>query len=97
MSTVGVRELKNRLTYYLRQAKKGQEVVVTERDKPIALIQKIEAVQEPASLDAKLAKMAAEGLITLPTSKPLKRIRRVKLKGGQTIARTVIEGRRERF
>ncbi len=29
MSTVGVRELENRLTRYLRQRKQGEEIVVT--------------------------------------------------------------------
>ena len=35
MSAVGVRELKNRLTYYLRRARKGEEVIVTERGRPV--------------------------------------------------------------
>ncbi len=30
MSSVGVRELKNRLTEYLRRTKGGEEVIVTE-------------------------------------------------------------------
>ena len=34
MSTVGVKELKNRLAYYLRRAKQGEEVVITERGVP---------------------------------------------------------------
>lgn len=38
MSIVGIKELKNRLTQYLRQTKKGEEVVITERGKPIAVI-----------------------------------------------------------
>ena len=38
MSTVGIRELKSRLTRYLRQTKQGEEIVVTERGKPIALL-----------------------------------------------------------
>ena len=37
MSTVGVTELKTRLTRYLRQTKHGEEIVVTEQGKPIAL------------------------------------------------------------
>ncbi|MBI4634789.1 MAG: type II toxin-antitoxin system prevent-host-death family antitoxin [Candidatus Rokubacteria bacterium] len=50
MGTVGVRELKNRLTQYLRRAKYGEEVIVTERGKPIALLQPIESAAEVASL-----------------------------------------------
>jgi len=36
MGAVGVRELKNRLTYYLQRARKGEEVIVTERGRPVA-------------------------------------------------------------
>ncbi|MBI1959804.1 MAG: type II toxin-antitoxin system prevent-host-death family antitoxin, partial [Candidatus Rokubacteria bacterium] len=39
MSSVGVRELKNRLTEYLRRTKRGEVVIVTERGLPIALLQ----------------------------------------------------------
>jgi len=97
MSTVGVKELKNRLTYYLRQAKNGEEVIVTERDTPIALIQRIEAVTEPVSLEARLAKAAAEGFITLPTRKLRSRVQRVAAKGRTSLAQTIIKDREDRF
>lgn len=71
MSVVGVRELKNRLTHYLARTKQDAEVMVTERGKPIALLQPIQAAERPASLDARLAKMAAQGFLTLPTRKRL--------------------------
>jgi len=93
MSTVGIRELKNRLTHYLRQAKGGEEIVVTERGKPVALIQSISAGTGAVSLEAKLAKLAADGLVSLPTRKPLKKVRRVKV-SGVPISKTVIEDRR---
>ncbi len=63
MSTVGVKELKNRLTYYLRRTKQGEEVVITERGKPIALIQPMQSAKRVASLEARLARIAAQGLI----------------------------------
>lgn len=81
MSTVGVRELKNRLTRYLRQTKQGQEVVVTERGKPIALLTPIRSAKPSASLEARLAQLAAQGLLTCPTRRPLKRIRSIKVSG----------------
>lgn len=93
MSTVGVRELKNRLTRYLRQTKQGEEIVVTERGKPIALLMPIKAVKRASSLEARLARLAAQGRVTLPTRKPLKRVRMVKI-SGPPISRTVIEDRR---
>ena len=82
MSTVGIKELKNRLTHYMRLAKTGEEIIVTERDKPVALIQKIEAVKQPKSEEAILAQMVAEGSI-IPAKRrgPLPRFKPVKIKG----------------
>lgn len=93
MSTVGVRELKNRLTQYLRRTKQGEEVIITERGKPIALIQPIKSVEHPVSLEAQLAKLAAEGLLTLPTHKPLRRVRLAKV-SGPPISKAILEDRR---
>ncbi len=93
MATVGVKELKNRLTQYLRRTKQGEEVVVTERGKPIALLRPVLSEEKPVSLEARLAKLAARGLVTLPTQKPLKRVRLVKV-SGTPISRTILEDRR---
>ena len=38
MTTVAVRELKNRLSEYLRKVKAGERVVITERGRPVAVI-----------------------------------------------------------
>lgn len=64
--TVGVRELKNRLTSYLKLVRADQEVIITERGKPIALIQPLGDAGSPRSLEARLAALAAGGEITLP-------------------------------
>ena len=93
MSTVGVKELKNRLTRYLRRTKHGEEVIVTERGKPIALIRSIHTVGETASLEARLARLASQGLVTLPTRKPLKRVRGAKV-SGPPLSRIILETRR---
>ncbi len=93
MSVVGVRELKNRLTQYLVRAKRGEEVIVTERGKPIALLQSIQSVERPQSLEARLAKLAAQGVLTLPTRKRLKKVRLVKV-SGRPISKTILEDRR---
>jgi prevent-host-death family protein len=69
VSTVGIKELKNRLTHYLRQTKQGEEVIVTERGKPIALLQPIRSSAPPVSREARLARLAARGVLTLPTSR----------------------------
>jgi len=93
MSSVGVRELKNRLTHYLRRTKQGEEVIVTERGKPIALIQPIQSAEHPVSQEARLARLAAQGFVTLPTHKPLKRVRLAKV-FGPPISKTILEDRR---
>ena len=93
MGTVGVKELKDHLTQYLRRTKQGEEVVVTERGKPIAIIQPIESAGPVVSLSARLAKLAAQGLLTLPTRKPLRKVRRVRV-SGPPISRTILEDRR---
>jgi prevent-host-death family protein len=93
MSTVGVTVLKNRLTHYLRRTKAGAEVIVTERGKPIALLQPIRPAQNVGSLEGRLAQLAAQGLLTAPQRQPLKKVRRVKV-GGPPPSATILEDRR---
>ena len=93
MSTVGIKQLKNRLTQYLRRTKNGEEVVVTERGKPIALIKPIQSVERTASLEARPASLATEGFVTLPTQKPLKKLRLIKI-SGPAISKAILEDRR---
>ncbi|MGH7167947.1 MAG: type II toxin-antitoxin system Phd/YefM family antitoxin [Nitrospiraceae bacterium] len=93
MSAVGIKELKNRLTHYLRRTKQGEEVVVTDRGKPIALIQPIRSAPQTASREARLARLAALGLVTLPTRQPRKRVRPVKV-SGPPVSQAILEDRR---
>jgi antitoxin (DNA-binding transcriptional repressor) of toxin-antitoxin stability system len=93
MSMVGIRELKNQLTRYLRRVKQGEEIVVTERGRPVAVIHRIRCDDPVASLEARLAGLALEGLVTLPTSKPLKKVRSIKVKG-PAISKSILEDRR---
>lgn len=93
MSTVGVRELKNRLTRYLRETKRGGEIVVTERGNPIAVIQSLRKARPASSLEARLAGLAARGVVSLPSRKARKGGRLIALKGAP-LSRTVLEDRR---
>jgi prevent-host-death family protein len=93
MSTVGIKELKDRLTHYIRRTKQGEEIVVTERGKPVAVLAPIGAERQVETVEAKLARLAARGIVTLPTRKPLKRARRVRV-SGRPISQTVVEDRR---
>lgn len=49
--------------------------------------------QKHPSLRSRLAKLAARGILTLPTRRPLKRVRMAKITG-PPISRTIIEDRR---
>ena len=93
MSTVGVKRLKDRLAQYLRHTKQGEEVIVTEQGTPIALIQPIKSADKAASLEARLARLAARGAVTLPTQKPLKRVRLVNV-AGSPISKVLVADRR---
>jgi prevent-host-death family protein len=93
MITVSVKELKNRLTQHLRRVKQGEKVIITDRGKAVAVIQPIQSAAPVVSLQARLAKLAAQGLVTLPTRKPLKGVRTVKV-SGPPISRTILEDRR---
>jgi prevent-host-death family protein len=93
MNIVGVKELKNRLTQYLRRAKLGEEVIVTERGRPIAVIRSAEEALPDTSLEARLSKLAGEGRVQLPRRKFLVRIPRITVEG-LSMAQTVIEDRR---
>ncbi|MEI6205497.1 MAG: type II toxin-antitoxin system Phd/YefM family antitoxin [Desulfuromonadales bacterium] len=69
MQTVGVRELKNRLTYYLGEIKNGENVVVTDRGNPVAIMHRLDKIEKDAGLDERLATLAAQGHLRLPTAK----------------------------
>jgi len=81
MSTVGVRELKNRLTDYLRRTKLGEEVVVTEHGKPIALLHPFHPSRKGESLEARMAGLASQGIVSLPSGKRFKKFRPFKVSG----------------
>jgi prevent-host-death family protein len=94
MSRVGVKELKDRLTHYLRLTQKGEEIVVTDRGRPIALLQQIEA-GKPGTREARLAQLAALGKIILPTGAPNKRLKPLASQG-PSVGRAVVDNRDER-
>jgi prevent-host-death family protein len=67
MERVGARELKDRLSHYLRTVRRGETVVVTVRGKPVARLVPIVGRNDKALLpeiEEKMWKLAAEGLLT---------------------------------
>jgi prevent-host-death family protein len=88
---VGVRELKNRLTTYLKLVKADREVIVTERGKPIAILQGIGA-GTPRSLESRVAALAARGEVSAPECKLARRVSRVKV-GGPPLSHAIVADR----
>ena len=64
MVAVGVRQLKNQLTRYLRLAEKGQSVLVTNRNRPIAVLRKPDSNSARTEGEV-VAALAAEGKLVL--------------------------------
>jgi prevent-host-death family protein len=88
LATVGVRELKNRLSEYLRRVADSERITVTDRGRPIAVV----TSPEPSSDDEAIRAMVRDGLARWGGGKPRGARRPVKLKGGP-IHQTVLEGR----
>ena len=63
MTTVNIAELKNNLSKYLAQVKQGEEVLVKDRNIPVARIVPLSFSDEE---DAELLALAAQGKVSLP-------------------------------
>lgn len=92
--TVGARELKTRLGTYLRRVRDGQRILVTDRGVPVAELRGLRAGEE--TLEGRLGRLEAEGLVSRPTRRALASLRGVK-SSGASAARAVVEDREDRF
>ena len=66
MRSANIAELRNRLTQYLREVRHGEEIIVRDRQRPIAKIVPFTVDEE----DAELQTLIAEGLAR-PPARPL--------------------------
>lgn len=89
MALVGIRELKNRLSYYLGRVKHGHTVHVAERGHEIALIIPLPHDAEQAAL----WRLVSTGQASWSGDKPRGSRRQISLPG-PSLAQTVIEDRR---
>jgi antitoxin (DNA-binding transcriptional repressor) of toxin-antitoxin stability system len=65
MKTVGIRELKNHLSKYLREVRLGESVLVTDRGEVVAEFSPPTRGAADAMLPAGLLTLARRGLVTL--------------------------------
>jgi antitoxin (DNA-binding transcriptional repressor) of toxin-antitoxin stability system len=68
MRRTGIAELKNRLSYYLRHVRRGESILVYDRERPIA---RIDPVQDSTLHDPKdrTAALERSGVLRAPVSK----------------------------
>ena len=92
MISAGIKEVKNNLSRLLVRVKGGEEVLITERGRPVARI--VKENQGEKSIRAALGPLVQSGLISLPVRSILKdRISAVAVEG-KPVSQIVIEGRR---
>jgi len=89
METVGVRELKNHLSHYLKRVEQGAIVTITDHHRPIARIIPVEP-----SLPDGLPAMVEWGEATWGGGKPRGVPRPIKVATTKSIAERVSEDRR---
>jgi antitoxin (DNA-binding transcriptional repressor) of toxin-antitoxin stability system len=64
MKTVKIAELKNRLSYYLRRVQKGESILVCDRDRVIARIDRVDPRVSVPGDDAEwLARLERRGVV----------------------------------
>jgi prevent-host-death family protein len=66
METVNIAELKSNLSAYLEQVRNGAEIIVKDRNRPIARVMPLVAGED---LDAEEETLVAAGLMRLPLHK----------------------------
>jgi prevent-host-death family protein len=92
MIKAGIRDTKNNLSRYLAKVKAGEEVIITERGRPVARI--IREDQGSRSIRAALSPLIERGLIALP-SRRLEKEKLLTLQAsGKSVSEMVIEDRR---
>jgi antitoxin (DNA-binding transcriptional repressor) of toxin-antitoxin stability system len=85
--TVGTKDLKNRLSHYLRRVRQGEVVRVADRGHVIAEIRAVDGDDE----DAALSNLEAAGVLTVGTGR-FASVKRVRLRGVRA-SRAVLEDR----
>ncbi len=88
VTTVGIRDLKAKLSQYIRQVKSGETVIITEWGKPVGRIIPIET-----SLDAKMETLINTGFAVWNGGKLTAVAPVAKIEGAKTVAQLLLEDR----
>lgn len=91
-TTVGIRELKDRLSYFLRCVQEGHDVVITDHGRPVALLRPVSGDLPTESEEQHLAALSARGLLRLGRGLE---VRVPRGKPGPSLSEAVIQERAE--
>ncbi len=86
--TVGIRDLKARLSEYLQRVRQGQAILITDRGRPVGRILPVDASLEErieAAIEAGIVVWSGE---SHPIGEPVAKVR-----GDKTVAEMIVEDR----
>jgi len=89
METIGIRDLKENLSRYMRRVKTGESIIVTDRKKQIAIIMPL----EKKAKDEKIYQLIQRGMACWAGGKPKGMPIRI-VSRGSSVSDAVIEDRR---
>ena len=93
MLHVGLREANMHFSKYLKLVREGQEVIVTERGKPVAVIKPLTKEVTP---EDKIKRLEEQGILRRAVKGRLPLDRTIAIEG-KPLSEAIIEGREERF
>jgi len=89
METVGIRELKENLSKYLKSVKSGDKIIVTDRKKKVAIIVPFGTETD----EEKILQLTQRGVAHWNGTKPIGMRSRIESKG-RSVSEAVLEDRR---
>ena len=92
MIQAGIKEVKNNLSRFLAHVKAGEEIMITERGKPVARI--IRENSSRLTIRTALAPLIEKGLVVLPNSRLRKDDLNYQAVGGKLVSEMAVEDRR---
>lgn len=87
-AVVSIRELKSRLSHYLRLAQAGESVVITDRGVPVGRLVPIEQ-----NLEGRIDALRAAGVLRWSGRRLAPRPPQIRLPAGKSVAELIIEDR----
>ena len=89
METIGIRELKDNLSRYMKRVKSGEKIIVTDRKKEIAIILPLKKKAKEEKIYQLIQRGVANWSGSKPEGMPVRIISR-----GKSVSDAVIEDRR---